>query len=228
MPRPFDRPRGEPLEVSIEGLRVPELLDLIARRDEIQRRRILLRRLRSIFRRAARRRYRSGSGFWVAPHYWFISALSRDQYDEEFHVDEGTMILEIIPPFYHRALPREVRHHLHQICRALAIDLIFLEDGVGFRGLRRVMRILFEHHDVHGGTRPIEEMHFRGLQGIRVMIHDYRLDRPLDRENYPEPDYEDLGRARVLHVFRDRGGPAEDDVEPVDLDRLLMPAGIRR
>jgi hypothetical protein len=52
------------------------------------------------------------------------------------------------------------------------------------------------------------------------------MERPLRREKYPEPDYEDLGRARILHIFKDRDEPPEDWTLPFDLDSLLQPAGV--
>ena len=72
--------------------------------------------------------------------------------------------------------------------------------------------MMFEIYDVHGGRQRAEEMHFTGLPGVRVLIHNFDLsDTPRHgRANYPEPDYEDVGRARILHVFKDRG---ETDIE---------------
>ena len=36
---------------------------------------------------------------------------------------------------------------------------------------------------------------------IYAIVHDLKIGEPLDRERYPEPDYEDLGRARILHII---------------------------
>ena len=46
------------------------------------------------------------------------------------------------------------------------------------------------------------------------MLHDFEVDNPYRAEGYPEPDYEDVARARVLHVFRDRGEDEADVEEP--------------
>ena len=49
--------------------------------------------------------------------------------------------------------------------------------------------------------------------GVRVVLHEFDLvdaDK-LNLTNYPEPDYDELARARILHVFKDRG---DDEVEP--------------
>jgi hypothetical protein len=75
----------------------------------------------------------------------------------------------------------------------LDLDLIFVEDGVKGPEVQQVFDELFE------GAIP----------GVRVMIHEFELDTPLLRQDYPEPDYDGLGRARLLHVFRDRGGEDE-------------------
>ncbi len=84
------------------------------------------------------------------------------------------------------------------------------------RRLKRVLACIFEIHDRFGGERLVDERHFRGIQGVRVILHELHLDTPLLRSGYPEPDYEDLGRARVLHVFRDRGGEEEEVLTPSD------------
>ena len=218
---PTEAPEQKPaFTVAASELDDPRLLARIARRDEIQRRRILMRTLESIFRRAATRPPRTGTGYWVAPQYWFVPSLTRDQM-----AGEHTQILEMIPPLYHRALPHPVRRHFFDICRALEVDLIFLEDGLGFRGLRHVLRVMFEQYDIHGGSQPAREIHFAGLPKIRVIIHEYTLQKPLIKPKYPEPDYEEVGRARILHIFRDRGDDEEQAPTPDESDHLLSPVG---
>ncbi|MHC4409332.1 MAG: hypothetical protein ACYS0F_10040, partial [Planctomycetota bacterium] len=53
-----------PLMVSVATLELAEVLDLIARRDIVQRRRFLLRGLERMLKRARRQDYASGNGFW--------------------------------------------------------------------------------------------------------------------------------------------------------------------
>jgi hypothetical protein len=58
---------------------------------------------------------------------------------------------------------------------------------------------------------------------VRVLIHEIVLEEPLRQTRYPEPDYDGVGRARILHVFRDRGGEPERERTPKDRGRLPAP-----
>ena len=196
-----------PLAVSAAALETPELLDLIAKRDTVQRRRLLLRGLEHMLKRARRRSYAKGTGFWIAPQHWFAVGLTRDTDDDS---DEDTTHLSMIGEPYHVVIPHAARQHAYEVFRGVEIDIMFVEDGVSWRGVRRVLFRVFEHFDA--GRGRIEERHLHGFTKIRVIVHDFRIGEPLGREKYPEPDYDDLGRARVLHVFKDRGG--EDEIEP--------------
>lgn len=207
--------RPWPLPVSLKGLEVPELIHLLGRRDEIQRRRALMGGLEKLFKQAARRNFRRGQGYWIAPHYWYISGMTRDVDEDQSDLGEGTVISGVIGPSYHRVLPRSSRQHLHAILRSLEVDLIFLEDGIGFRGFRRVLRLLFEQYDVHGGRQRLEDRHLHGIPGLKAVLHEYQLGNPLRKKGYPEPDYETLGRARILHIFKDRGEHEELVEDPV-------------
>ncbi|MHC4937507.1 MAG: hypothetical protein ACYTHK_00890 [Planctomycetota bacterium] len=198
-----------PLEVSEATLRLPEVLDLIARRDVVQRRRLLLKGLEKMIKRARRQSFAAGTGFWIAPHHWFVIGLTRDTAEED-QIEDSTYADSVIGQPYHLALPPAARRHAHEVFAAIEIDIVFVEDGVTWPRLRRVLRRIFEHFDTRGGR--IEERHLHGLPGVRCIVHDLKIGEPLDRKRYPEPDYEDLGRARVLHVFKDRG--EEEELEP--------------
>ena len=180
-----------------------ELVARAQRRDQILRRRQLLHGLQRLFKLAKRRKHRSGSGYWLAPHHWFITRLGRD-------VDESDAWFG--GPAYHPILSIEARAHFYEIMRGCELDVLFVEDGVEYRRLKRVLAMLFEYHDLFGGVRRAEERHFAGLPGVRVLIHDYDLGTEFPYRTYPEPDYEDLGRARILHVFKDRG----DEQSPIE------------
>ena len=206
MPRP---PGGWPLSVSTRALEVPELMDLIARRDVVQRRRLLRRGLERLLEELRGRDFEKGGGFWIAPHLWFVSAVTRDTEEED--LSEDGLNNELGTP-YARLFPLAVRHHLHQVLRVVEVDIILLEDGVRWSAFRRVIDRILLHHDE--GRGRIEERDFSGILGVRVILHELEPGGRLEVEGYPEPDYSDLARGRILHVFRDRGG-LEDETEPV-------------
>ena len=131
---------------------------------------------------------------------------SRDQRIYDGHV---------CPPF-HQVFPRLARFHFWQIATALEIDLIYVEDSVSFRKFVRVLRVLFKIYDMHAAGMRAEERHFMGLPGVRVVIYDvdagtiqFRDESAQAADQYPEPEYRELDRARVLHVFREREDHAE-------------------
>jgi hypothetical protein len=155
--------------------------------------------------------------------HWFVLGLSRDDEGDATDDRETTALDGIVGPPYHSVFAPEARYHFRQITTALEIDLIFVESGLTFRRLVRVLRVMFEIYDVHGGRQRAEERHFVGLPGTRVIIHDYDLTsaRSHGRETYPEPDYQQIGRARILHVFKDRG--EVEEFEPVPGSREGAP-----
>ncbi len=181
---------------------------VLLRRHEIRQRRLLLRGLERLFRGAARRTFHRGSGFWLAPHLWACLGLSRDEDELDPDLAEATFCIPTIGPAYHRVFARETLHHLHRVLSALEIDVVFVEDGISFQRLRRVLRMAFDVYDMFGGRQRAEDRYFTGLPGVRIRIDVFDLGAaPGERGNpdYPEPDYETLGRARVLHIYRDRG-----------------------
>lgn len=191
----------------------PEQSPKALRRAEIQCRRQIIRRMATLFRYVARRRSKSGTGLWIGLQHWFVLGLAPDETGD--YDSESTVISEIVgPPFYRHFSP-EARRHYWLLTRALRIDLIFVENGVSYRRLVRVFRMMFEIYDIFGGRQRAEEWHFTGLVGLRVVIHDFDLGAPQHgRQNYPEPDYDELGRARILMVFKDRGEAFVDDPIP--------------
>ncbi|UUO06364.1 hypothetical protein M4951_23825 [Blastopirellula sp. J2-11] len=204
----------------LDDLEAEETLLRIRRRDQVQKRRTLVKGVEVIFRRAAARKQREGSGYWLAPHYWFFPGLTRDVVSSD---DANS--LDVIPPLYRDVMPRGARHHFFEICQALGVDLIFVEDGVDFYAVRRVLRVMFERFDIDAGKRPLEEVHFSGLPKIRVLIHEFTIDQPPRKTKYPEPSYQYLGRARILHVYRDRGEDEAQTPTPDVPELLLSPVG---
>ena len=102
--------------------------------------------------------------------------------------------------------------------------MIFIEDGVSYRSVEKVLRAMFEIYDVHGGRRKAEDHLFRGIPKVRVMVHDYAPGKPFRVSDYQEPQFDDLSRARVLHIFRDHGGSESLEDVPFDFSWEPSPA----
>ncbi len=182
----------------------PDVLSELRAADRWLRRSELMVALRTLLASARKRTFKSGTGYWFAPHLWYVPAMSRDT-DEEMSQTVGEP--------YHRILSMEARGHAFEVFGAVRVDLVFIEDGVPLDGVERVLLQIFDHYDVWG-VDPIEDRHIFNVPGIRVLIHAFAFDEPLDEDGYPEPDYETLARGRVLHMMRDRGGG--DLTDPAD------------
>ncbi len=208
-----------PLKVSLADLQTGVVKERLDRRDEIAVRRQLFRGLQKLFKRASAFKGPAGGGFWLAPHWWFVEGVGREDADAA-----GEDAPPLVGPAYARILPARARQHAHAVLRATHVDMIFIEDGVTFRNLERTLRVLTELYDVHGGKRPAEEMHFRGIPKVKVMIHEYEPGNPFRSDLYPEPKFDDLSRVRVLHIFRDRGESEELIDQPFDFSSTPAPA----
>jgi hypothetical protein len=209
-----------PLKVSVADLEAGAVKERLDRRDEIKVRRQLFRGLQKLFKRASAFKGPAGGGFWLAPHWWFVEGVGREDADAG-----GEDAPPLVGPPYSRAIPARARQHAHAVLRATQVDMIFVEDGVTFRNLERALRVLTELYDVHGGQRRAEEMHFRGVPKVKVMIHEYEPGNPFRSDLYPEPKFDDLSRVRVLHIFRDRGGHEELVDPPFDFSYTPAPVG---
>ena len=108
---------------------------------------------------------------------------------------------------------------------AILVGTAIQSGCVTFRNLERALRVLTELYDVHGGKRRAEELHFRGIPKVKVMIHEYEPGNPFRSDVYPEPKFDDLSRVRVLHIFRDRGGHEELIEPPFDYSSSPAPVG---
>ena len=211
-----------PLAVSRADLADEFVYTRMARRDEIQLRRRFLRGLERVFDEAKGRKPAGGCGYWLAPHLWFVAGLTRDEVTGG--EDEPSFLTEIVGPPYAEVFSLPVRRYLYRMLKALQVDLIFVEDGIGYKQLVKVFRVLFELYDKWAGERRPEDVHFRGLTKVRVMFHDFDVDEPFrPSTKYPEPKFAPLGRLRVLHVFRDRGGEEEFIEPPFSFDQTPVP-----
>jgi hypothetical protein len=210
-----------PLAVSRTDLEGEFVYSRMERRDEIQLRRHLLRGLDRLFGEAKRRAKSGGCGYWLAPHLWFVAGLTRDEVTGG--EDEPAFLTEMVGPPYAEVFSLPVRRYVYRLLKALQVDLLFVEDGVGYRKLARVLRVLFEVYDKGAGQKRTEDVHFRGLTKVRVMFHDFDVDEPFKSSKYPEPKFAPLGRLRVLHVFRDRGGEEQEVEPPFSSDQSPVP-----
>ena len=210
-------PEGWPKPVGSDHLFDEHWLACFARRCETQHRRILISALEKLFKRAARQKFQQGEGFWVGPQHWFLLGLCRDSHEEDLDFREGTILSQTIGLPYHRILPPETRYHFERVMQDVQIDLIFVEDGVGFRGLRRALHAIYQIQEVFGSQCQVTEHHFRGLPGVRAILHEFTLDNPYISSKYPEPDYTDLARGRILHLFKDRGRDLDVSDVPTDV-----------
>ncbi len=197
-----------PLKLSLDDLTSGRVQDRLARRDEIQVRRQIFRSLGTLFKKAYEDRGKKGGGYWLAPQWWFV--LNLDRVDPEQGKSERSPTMRPVgPPFAQVFSPRG-RQQLHAMLRAVKVDMIYIEDGVSYKYVVKVLREMFELYDIHGGKRQAEDHHFRGIPKVKVMIHDYAPTRKKFRASgYREPKFDELSRARVMHLFRDNGGTEE-------------------
>ncbi|MGL6094957.1 MAG: hypothetical protein ACRC7O_04020, partial [Fimbriiglobus sp.] len=212
---------GWPLRVSVEDLADGRVKSRLARRDEIQLRRRVFRGIRTVFKLAFGERGRRGGGYWFAAHWWFVDAIGREEPARGTADDSQRPV----GPGFADAFGPRPRQHLHAVFRAVAVDMVYIEDGVNLKAIERVLRALFELYDVHGGKRIAEDHHFRGVPKVCVMIHEYAPGTKFrTAPGYKEPGFDDLSRARVLHVFKDRGGEKAEIEFPYDSSWEPAPA----
>ena len=213
-----------PLSLSAGELARPEVRERVERKAQAQWRRQLGKGLRRLFKAAGRRRFENGHGFWLGLQHWFLVGMSRDTDQDE--LEQRPVAEQIVGAPYHELFPADARRYFRELCADLGVDLIFVEDGLGYRRFEQALRVLYEVHDIHGGQMRLEERHFVGCAGVRAVVHELSNESPFRSETYPEPDYQDIARARILHLFRDRGGDRAQDDIPSDLTDLPLPLAL--
>ncbi|MHC5035981.1 MAG: hypothetical protein ACYTHM_01580 [Planctomycetota bacterium] len=207
-----------PLKRRLEGVDGAERLFLLNHFDYITKRRRFYRGFSKLLKIASAHTFSSGGGFLLAPHHFFIEGLHRDDPGGE----EGES--RIIGPPFAVLWEHRTRQFLYEVLTGLDIDLVFFEDAVKWPHLRRVFDQAFERYMQNPRGGPVQESEFRLLQGVKVFIDEVDPESSLKTPGgYSEPEFANLFAARVLMVFKDRGGAEERDRQPSPKVRVPMP-----
>jgi hypothetical protein len=214
-----------PLKVSLNDLTNPDVLFRIGRRDELRLRRLAYKGMRRIFQKGMTVKKRKGGSYHFSPQWWLGASLI---YDEPQRSSDAFPAPRRVGPWYTRAFHPRVRQHMHKVLRAVEIDEIIIEDGVSYKAIERVMRSLFEIYDKHNGERRAEDHLLGTFPRVRTMIHECAPGAPKvrlrknDEEAFDESQYEEMSRARVLHIFKD--DDAADALSEAPFDRFWQPS----
>ena len=152
------------------------------------------------------REYERGCGFLIAPHLWFVDGVSRD-------VEEESQLLDRVGPLFRRHYSHGARGSFLELARELELDLLFVEDGVLPVQLREVLERLYAFRDDNPGTPLSEVRTIQPPTGLAVILQEFDFGSPWVRTGFPQPEFDEIMRARLLYVFRERGG--EDELAPV-------------
>lgn len=213
-----------PLKITPADLDNPLVKERLERRDEINLRRRVFKGLSKLLKKGYESRKGKGGGFWLAPHWWFIDGLGREEGGKSKRTEdgEGEMLRRVGPPF-EKAFGKRPRQYLHKVLRAVQIDVIYIEDGVPLKAVVKVLRQLLEVYDVHAGKRIVDDHTFQGIPKVRVMVHEFSPEKPPTAVTYKQPKFDDLSRGRVLHLFKDKGDHEEVSDVPRDFDYVPSP-----
>jgi hypothetical protein len=213
-----------PLKIAPTDLDNPLVKERLERRDEIHLRRRVFRGLTKLLKKGYEIRKSKGGGFWLAPHWWFIDGLGREEGGKSRRTEDGEGdVLRRVGPGFDKAFGRRPRQHLHKVLRAVQVDVIYIEDGVPLKAVVMVLRQLFEVFDVHAGKRVVDDHTFRGIPTVRVMVHEFSPVKPPTAVKFKQPKFDDLSRGRVLHLFKDKGDHEEVSDVPMDFDYAPAP-----
>ncbi len=192
----------------------------LERRFQIVMRRRFRREFEGLFKALRGENPDGGTGFLICPHVWLVPGVVRDVESGDRSGASGALVGPSFygPPF-NRALDSRVRRYIGSVLRNLEIDILYLEDAVTWKDVRRVLGVAFEIHDQ--GRAPLLERHFAGLPRLRVMIQEEPAEPEPPQaipgaEPTPEPDPAP-GHARILLIMRDRGQNEETlALDPAD------------
>lgn len=188
-----------PHAVGLEpGLPAAELSFRLRRRMDVAYRREFYARLQALWKVTRPARELGGEGFLFCPGNWLLRCLLRDT---------GRAATPVGPAYEEVFSPR-LRRYLAGVLRHLQVDVIYWEDGVRWRDLRRVLGVALECHDQ--GRVPLRARHFAGLPRVRVLLQQEDPPGTAGAPASPRMPRAPIGSgARVLAILRDRGGAAE-------------------
>jgi hypothetical protein len=206
-----------PLRRDLNGLDEKEFRFLLDHFDFVSKRREFYRGLSRLLKTAAGYEFASGGGFLLSPHHFFVEGMHRD--------DPGGPESEsrIIGPPFSELWRVRTRQFLYEAFTGMGVDILYFEDCVQWPQLRSVLDQAFEVYMDSGEKRPLRESDFRFLNGVRVFIENLEPGRErAKREGYEEPHFENLSRATVLIVCKDRGGEKNPERENSPDERVPM------
>ncbi len=182
----------------------------LARRFHVVLRRRFHRSFQKLFKQLRAEAPSEGTGYLFCPHVWLVPGVVRDVDHREL---TGT---PSYGPPYAQAFDGRIRRYIGAVLRDLQIDLLYWEDAITWKELRRVLTIAYEIHDQR--RSPLQERHFSGLPRLRVVIQEEaaEADGP---QIIPTSEPTGLsetasGYARILLILRDRGN--REDIEVPD------------
>jgi hypothetical protein len=183
----------------------------LARRAERVHRRILGRELPRLLAEARAEAPDGSEGIWIGPQHWFELAASAP-------APEGAPTRRCfdsrVGPRFDSRLDWRTRADLLRLCHRLEVDHLFVEHGVEPAALGRVLEQMFEVEDVFGPGVRLEPRHLRFVPGVRAELHELAERADAGLGAWSEPEYDQLSRARILHLGRDRGGDSSAADEP--------------
>ena len=214
-----------PLKIAPVDLTNPLVRDRLVRRDEIRCRRAVFKGLTKLLKKAIAGRKKRGGGFWLAPHWWFIDGLGREEAGRKKRTSDGEAdVLHRVGPPFARIFDERSRQHLHRVLRAVQIDVIYIEDAVPLKAVVQVLRTVFEVFDIHDGKRIVDDHSFQGIPKVRAMVHEFSpVKTVVETGRYKQPKFDELSRGRVLHLFRDKGDMVAEFDRPRDFDSVPSP-----
>ena len=203
----------------------PEVVHRLERRDVIQLRRRFTKCVQRLFKHLAGSKAVARGGCWFAPQWWFISGLGIEQTRRRAGMKPSRRALRRLGPSYHDLFGPRVRQHLHEVLRAVQVDVIFVEAGIPAKSLIAVLRQVFEVYDIHDGQRIVDDHSFRSIPKVRVTIHELQpsTNEPGSYDDL-NPKFDELSRGRILHIFRDKEEFEEVGMSPRDFDYVPSPS----